>query len=114
MEGKMITKNKAADAIARKHSSFDEDLIQVCRIAKAVGEDSPDEPVKLLEVNASTVPVGVVPVYFGPSSENPFPTIIVEITPTEYQQLLAKQLSLPDDWRLGESLYSRMLEKSAG
>ena len=109
-----ITKSDAANTLARKHSWFDEDLVHVYRIAKPDGEDGPDEPIKLLEVNVSTVPVGIVPIYFGPSAENPFPTIIVEITPDEYQQLQSRKLSLPDDWQVGEVLFSRLLEKSAG
>jgi hypothetical protein len=107
-------KSDAANTLAKKHSWFDEDLLHVYRITKADGEDGLNEPIKLLEVNVSTVPVGIVPIYFGPSGEIPFPRIIVEITPDEYQQLLARKLSLPDDWQVGEVLFSRLLEKSAG
>jgi hypothetical protein len=100
-------KTETAKSLAALHSNYDPDLLQVIRITDANGEDQADEPNKLLEVNASTVSAGIMPVHFGPSPRIPFASIIVEVTPDEYALLQSKQLTLPDGWSLGEVLFSR-------
>jgi len=85
-------KCESAKSLATYHSNYDPELIQVVRIT-APGEETLDEPIKLLEINASSVPAGIVPVYFGPSNLIPFASVIVEVTPDEYELIQAKQLA---------------------
>ena len=58
------------------------------------------EPIKLLEVNANTVPSGIMPLRFGaaPSIAVPFPTVVVEVTPDEFQKIQSQELKLPSGW----------------
>ena len=68
--------DKAAVAkdLARKHYQAEAGLQKIIRLTgSAEAEVSPCEPIKLLEVNASTVPSGVLPVSFGPSPANGVP-----------------------------------------
>ena len=46
-----------------------------------------DEPIKFLEVNAATVPTGVMPLQFGPvpASGIAFSSVIIEVTPDEFE-----------------------------
>ena len=63
-------------------------------------------PIKLLEVNENTVPSGVMPIQFGPSlaSGIHYSSIIVEVTPDEYEEIQTGKLGLPDGWTLGEEI----------
>jgi hypothetical protein len=107
----MSTKLESAQSIAAMHSGYDPDLLEVIRIT-GPDEETADEPIKLLEINAATVSAGIMPVFFGPSNRVPFASIIVEITPDEFQRIRSNQLTLPDGWRLGETLFSRHGGKS--
>jgi hypothetical protein len=83
------------------------------KVARLVSdrEDEPDEPVKLLELNTDTLPTGIVPVYFGPSGEIPFPSLVIEVTESEYRQIETRELSLPGGWRPAETLFERNWER---
>ena len=64
----------------------------------------PTTPIKLLEVNADTAPSGVMPLHFGPAPAGgiPYPSVIVEVTPDEFERIRAHELKLPDGWTIGE------------
>lgn len=101
------TKAEAARKLAEAHFSLEKGMKKIFRLkAKEEVEDAPTEPIKLLEVNASTVPTGVLPLHFGPAlaSGIPFASIIVEVTPEEYKRIQTRQLALPQDWVIGEEL----------
>ena len=67
--------------------------------------DDPKKPIKLLEVNANTVPTGSVEPYsFTPTEGTPYSTTIAEITPEEYEQLEQKKLTLPRGWSLDKAV----------
>lgn len=100
---------KAAIAkdLAKKHYEADAGLQKVIRLeGSAEAEVKPVEPIKLLEVNANTVPSGVLPVSFGPAPASgiPYPSIIVEVTPEEFARIERQELKLPRGWHLGEEL----------
>jgi len=65
-----------------------------------------EEPVKLLEVSESTTPSGIVPLGFPayPDDNIHHPTVIVEVTPGKFEQVVTGQLPLPDRWAVGEHL----------
>ncbi|HEV3166266.1 MAG TPA: hypothetical protein VGZ22_19730 [Isosphaeraceae bacterium] len=69
-------------------------------------EARPNEPSKLLEVNENTIPSGIMPIGFDaiPARDIPLPSIIVEITPDEFEQVQAGTLRLPDNWQIQEEL----------
>jgi hypothetical protein len=97
----MSTKDEAARLLAHKHREIEVGISQILRVTgRAEVEVLPAEPIKLLEVNADTVPSGILPIYFAaaPESGIPFPTAIVEVTPEEFQRIQAKELELPAGW----------------
>ena len=72
------------------------------------------EVIKLLEVNENTVPSGIMPIQFGPSPASGlnYPTIIVEVTPDEFQKIQHQQLELPHGWKVGDPIPRPPVEES--
>ena len=99
-------KDIAARALATIHGDTEESILKVVRL-RGDREGDPNEPIKLLELNRNTVPSGIVPIFFGPSGELPFSSVVVELTEPEFERVERRELSLPDNWRLGEVLFSR-------
>ncbi len=103
----MLTKDEAAIELAKKHYQIETGMTQIFRITgSAESEFRPNEPIKLLEVNTNTVPSGIMPIQFGPSRASGlnYPTIIVEVTPEEFQKLQDQQLELPHGWKVGDPI----------
>jgi hypothetical protein len=98
-------KVEVAKELAKKHYEVEAGLVHVFRIVGKM-EESPSEPIKLLEVNENTVPTGVMPLGFDPAPAGgiPFPSIIIELTPDEFKKLEVQELTLPNGWQLGEEL----------
>jgi hypothetical protein len=97
----MSTKDEAARLLAQKHREIEAGISHILHVTGRVDvELLPDEPIKLLEVNADTVPNGVMPLYFAasPQSGIPYPTAIIEVTPEEFRRIQAKELDLPAGW----------------
>lgn len=105
----MKTKDEQARYLASEHEKIEPSMFAVYRIVAEGNEEDSQEPVKLLEVNDATVPVGIRPVYFGsdPQNEIFFPTVVVEITSDEFQALKSGELQLPDGWRVDAPLAGR-------
>jgi hypothetical protein len=103
----MPSKDEVAKMLAAKHYSFEAGISRIFRITRSRdAEAKPVEPSKLLEVNAHTIPAGVMPLHFGPvpASGIPYPTVIIEVTPEEFDRIQAQELKLPDGWVIGEEL----------
>jgi hypothetical protein len=103
----MQSKEDMARLLAEAHYQIEPGVTQIFRIhGTPEAEARANEPIKLLEVNESTVPSGVLPLRFGPLPEQGFhyPSIVVEITPEEFEKLQARELKLPDGWALGDLL----------
>ena len=106
------TEQAVATLLATKHFELEDGLTKIFRINKKVTEmsigepASAAEPIRLLEVNAHTVASGILPLRFGPmpASGIPFPSIIVEVTPHEFEMIKSKELKLPDGWEIGEEV----------
>jgi hypothetical protein len=101
----MPSKDEAAKELAQKHYQVEEGLTKVFRITSNPElEVNPGEPIKLLEVNAATVPSGVMPLHFGPAPASgiPYSSVIVEVTPEEFEKIKTHEIRLPNGWVLGE------------
>lgn len=100
----MADKQEAARELARRHFAVEPGISRIFTILDGtVDEELPDVPIKLLEVNEATVPAGVMPLYFAqaPATGIPFPSVIVEVTPEEYERIESNALSLPPGWAIG-------------
>jgi hypothetical protein len=100
-----ITDRQAATRkLAQAHFLVEEGLINVFRLVSQTETDA--EPIKLLEVNRDTVPTGVMPLAFDAAPERgvPYPSVIVEVTPDEYEQIRSATLRLPNGWRIAEEI----------
>jgi len=101
----MPDKGEIAKVLADAHREYEPSITRIIRVI-ADQEHATDEPVKLLEVNPDTSPSGIVPIAFGPDPPRiPFPSVVIEVTETEFESVRAGGLLLPDGWRLGDTLY---------
>ncbi len=85
-------------------------MVRIIRLRSTIQpEDDPREPIKLLTVNESTIGIGALPLFFGPDEKPPynFASAVLEVTPDEYDQILAGQLALPHGWTLAETIFER-------
>src|SRR5438067_2523387 len=99
------SRDSVARELAEAHYSVEPGIVRIVRlVAPAVRESASGEPVKLLEVNENTTADGIRPVYFGPHPAKgiTYPSVIVEVTPEEFDQIRREPGLLPNDWRLGE------------
>ena len=107
----MQNKDTVAFNLAQSHRDADPAITRVVRLLSD-SETQTMEPIKLLEVNPDTSPSGVLPIAFGPDSDSgvPFPAIVIEVTESEFEQIEDGQLSLPDGWRIGQTIYPTQQE----
>lgn len=101
------TKGDVARLIADANREMDHSLTLIHRVEAPGKEDDPAEPVKILEVTPDTPASGIMPLYFGPhpQSGQVYPLIIMEIHPSEWEQIQSGRLELPNGWRVGERLF---------
>ncbi len=98
-------KSEIAKLLADAHREYEPSITRIIRVI-ADQEHVADEPVKLLEVNPETSPSGIVPITFGPHPPRiPFPSVVIEVTEIEFEDIRTGSLLLPDGWRLGDMLY---------
>jgi hypothetical protein len=88
-----------AKALAWAHYQVEPGLRAVYRLE---GLDPRDLRIKLQEVNEQTVPTGIVPVGFAahPHSGLHYPSVVIEVTPQEYEAIEQERLRLPDGWKV--------------
>jgi hypothetical protein len=106
MEDLMPDKDDIARRLAEAHRQEQTSITQIVRLLGPQEADG-SEPIKLLEVNPATSPSGIWPIAFTPDPpEVPYGSVVVEVTPTEYEDIVADRLRLPNDWILGDTLFS--------
>lgn len=106
MEFALPSKEEVASRLVEAHRRNDPAIEKVVRI---LGPREPEmsEPIKLLEVNPDTSPSGIVPIGFAAELPDiPYPSIVIEVTRDEYDLIVRRALTLPPDWRLGDTLFS--------
>ena len=94
-----------AKRLAEAHYSVEPGVSEIFRITgSASPEDPEDDTVIFLEVNSNTIPVGIMPLGFGPSPAHGIhsSSVIVEVTPEEFEKILSHELPLPGTWEIGE------------
>ena len=100
-------KAEVARTMAKKHYQAEGGLQRIFRLTGSPeAEVRPVEPIKLLEVNAFTVASGILPVSFGPAPASgiPYASVIVEVSPAEFNKIQTQELALPKGWALGEEM----------
>ena len=103
----MADKNEVARRLAESHYRTDVSTVCIYRLeSDPQREASPDEPIKLLEVNEATIASGILPLQFDAHPERgiDYPCVIVEVTPEEYEEIKHDRLKLPYSWQIGETL----------
>jgi hypothetical protein len=103
----MPNKDVEARRLADAHYAVEAGITQIFRIrGSADAEGLSDEPIKLLEINAYTIPSGIMPLHFGPATAIGVtsPSTIIEITPAEFARLQSRELQLPDGWTIADPL----------
>ena len=91
--------------LAQKHYGYEPAITEIRSLTSGAVQGLA-EPIKLLEVNENTVASGIMPLRFDavPGSGIPFPSVIVEVTPEEYERIKRNELRLPEGWSLGPVL----------
>ena len=103
----MFDKDQEALRLAEAHYQIEDGIREIYRFKSVVEREiAIEEPIKLLEVNENTIASGIMPIHFGPAPAQDihYSTVVVEVTPEEYQQIRAKQLKLPAGWETQELL----------
>ena len=99
----MLNKSEYAEQMARDHVRVEPTISKVVRVVSK-DEELTGEPIKLLEVNSATVPDGIVPIFFGATDDFPFPLVIIEVTPDEFDMIKSQKLPLRSGWSLDKTL----------
>lgn len=108
------TKDGMMKRLIHAHFDIEPDIDLIVEI---IGEDvqGRDEAVKLLEVNRATTEAGIQPIHFGPDAAHgiDLPSVIVEVTPEEFDRIERGDLALPNGWRLGRRFDRRVMTEGA-
>ncbi len=104
----MLTKDQTAQLLADVHFRLDQGTRRVFRVTD-VNESNDSEPLKLLEVNDMTPEVGIMPIAMpaSPQREVYFSSVIIEVTPGEFERLRRGEMTLPHGWKLSEELFEQ-------
>jgi hypothetical protein len=94
-------KDQTAAILANKHYAIEPGITRIVRLTNTTVDESLEtEPIKLLEVSETTVPLGIQPIWFGPIAQRgiPYPSVVIEVTPQEFEQIQTGDLKLPSGW----------------
>lgn len=98
------SKEAVARRLAEAHYAIEPGIELIVQLVTPLAREADaKEPIKLLEVNQDTTADGIHPLFFGPHAASGifYPSIIVEVTPDEYEQIQRDPAMLPNGWRLG-------------
>jgi hypothetical protein len=97
----------AAEELALWHYKIEEGLTHIFHITEvATSRSGVSEPIKLLEVNANTPETGIMPLHFGPAPASgiPYASVIIEVSPNEFERIRSNELKLPEGWAVGAEI----------
>ena len=108
----MTEREQTIRRIADAHFRCEPGMQRIFRIRDEADESQ--GPVILLEVNENTIPSGILPLGFGsyPEGGIGFPSVIIEVTPEEFDEIASGQLPLPNGWEIGEEIPRSSIESS--
>jgi len=100
------SKDAVVETLAKAHFMVNPAIEKIFRVIAPGRETDESEPIKLLEVNRETPCQGIVPIPFARHAASGiyFPSVIIEIQPEEYEQVVEGKLKLPDGWKLGSEI----------
>lgn len=103
----MPTKSDTAQLLADAHFRLDEGITRIFRVLAPEETDGDRLQIKLLEVNPATPEVGIEPVGMSadPARGVYHATVVIEISPGEFERLRRGELALPHDWRVADELF---------
>ena len=82
--------------LVQSHFGIEESIDEIVWL-----RDGGDKEIRLIEINRNTLPIGsVLPFYFAPSEDVPFPIRIADVTPQEWNQVQSGDIPLPPGWTL--------------
>jgi len=103
----MPSKDDTAQLLADAHFGLDPAITRIFRVL-APGETSGDVlPVKLLEISSLTPEAGISPVGMtaDPSRGVYHASVVIEVSPAEFEGLLRGELTLPQRWQVADELF---------
>jgi hypothetical protein len=109
----MADRDEVAKKIAQTHYRIEPGITAIYTICDNTPNGGlSDAPIRLLEVNANTPPSGILPIQFDPvpASGIPYPSVIVEVTPGEFEKIRRQELPLPHGWAIGPLVPKPALE----
>src|SRR5690606_23273199 len=96
-------KDRAARELIEWHYQVEPELELVYRVVTD-NEDDPDEPIKLVEINAAAVRTGRFSAFgFAPTQDFAYHTVIAELTRDELNALRSRG-EIPSGWDLDKAL----------
>ena len=96
----MTKKDEAARRLIDWHFSIEPEILKVYRFISPE-EESPEEPIKLIEISTATFPTGRIDLFgFGPAGDVPYSMVIATVTPEEWDQVKTGTIPLPNNWDL--------------
>jgi len=101
-----MSKLETAKTLAKAHFAVEPNLKRIF-LLESLDNNDPDDPIKLLEVVEGTIERGIEPIAFtaDPQHGIGYSSIIVEISPAEYEGLCKGKLGFGDfKWALGDEL----------
>jgi hypothetical protein len=99
-------KRETAENLAKAHFEVEPNLQRVF-LLEPIHEKNPEIPIKLLEVVKGTIERGIEPIAFtaDPTHGIEYPSMIVEISPREYQHLRNGKINFGTHvWTIGKEL----------
>ncbi len=99
-------KRETAENLAKAHFGVEPHLKRIF-LLEPLNEQDPTDPIRLLEVVEGTIERGIEPIAFtaAPGRGIEYPSVIVEISPREYQHIREGKLNLKDHgWEVGREL----------
>ena len=100
-----LNKIETAKKLAQGHFKIEKKLKHVF-LLEPINEEDPNEPIKLLEIVEGTIERGIEPIAFTPAPQNGinFPSVIIEVSPKEYEMILNGSLNLINGWSIFQEI----------